>query len=223
MKKYWFIIFLCLPCTVLANNIGLSGSPNFLSRQKIIDNLVLQLKQNLTNQTIKNEIIQNFGDIGIENLIRYNEPCLKDIFLLLLKNPDFYVRYKSLYALRRSGNLELDKIQYILNSTNLLLKDMLLSTLTENYNDANTNMIKEQLNNETNIYLKNDLLYAYTNIKHKNQKIFSILNYEIEKSNLVYYKYYKSGTHIDNYQENIHKYFSRISIRSQKLNILYHQ
>ncbi len=208
MLKIIFI-YLLFPLTIYAGNIGLCGGKFFLKRQKLIDFLVLELKHSDEDQKkiCSEKIINEYGYIGIENLIRYNENFLKEIFLKLLNHKDFYVQYKSLYALRKYKELNNDILLTFLNSTNIYLKDMAFSSLAESSNISITNKLNHFLKYETNQYIQSSLKYAKKRITKDLHRIFPDFNYVIKKGKLNKFIYYKSGDKIKHYQEKYSKLF----------------
>ena len=187
------LIYILFPLVLYSGNIGLCGGKLFPQRQKMIDNLIFQLKEADENEKdiYKKRLIDDFGYIGIENLIRYKENSLNDIFLDLLDHDDFYVKFKSLYALRHYKKENVSSIMPFLNSTNLYLKDMAVSSLTE-IGDKNLLPVLEQyLETETNEYIKSSLKYAIQKINKDLKLLFPDFNFGVENKKLVKYRYYK--------------------------------
>lgn len=205
LKK--LMILLILPGFLCANNIGLCGGKHFLKRQKLVDRLVMQLKSSSDSKNIQKRIIKEYGYIGIENLIRYHEEELKDVFISLLKHKNFYVQYKTLYALRRYHDIDLQILKPYLKSTNLYLKDMALSFYTENGKKKDIPVLNRVLKNENNIYIKSSLEY----LKNKWDKSWTLLfpdfHYYWDKSNLKKVRYYKSGDSIENYKQKYSQFY----------------
>ncbi|MBU1078617.1 MAG: peptidoglycan DD-metalloendopeptidase family protein [Spirochaetes bacterium] len=179
MIKIIILSFL-FPLMVEAGNIGLCGGKLFLERQKLIDSLVLQLKNagQSEKQEYRERIIKEYGYIGIENLIRYREDALKDVFISLLQHEDFYVRYKSIYALRFYGNVDKRILMPFLSSTNQFLKEMAVSTLTE-----------------------------ISNTRNKVPRTFPDFNYGINSDRLKEAEYFRDTKKIEGYEERFTRLF----------------
>ncbi len=203
------LIYLLFPIVLYSGNIGLCGGKLFPERQKMIDNLILQLKNADKNEKdiLQKRIVNEFGEIGIENLIRYKEDALNDVFFGLLKSEAFYVKYKSIFALRHSKNFDYKLLLQFLDSENVYLKDMTVSTLTETGDEKILPALKAHLEKETNVYIRNSLKYAARKIDNKLKIIFPDFNYEIEEERLVKYRYYKIGNKIDGYEERFSQIF----------------
>lgn len=203
------LIYILFPLVLYSGNIGLCGGKLFPQRQKMIDNLIFQLNEADENKKdiYKKRLIDDFGYIGIENLIRYKENSLNDIFLDLLDHDDFYVKFKSLYALRHYKKENVSSIIPFLNSTNLYLKDMAVSSLTE-IGDKNLLPVLEQyLETETNEYIKSSLKYAIQKINKDLKLTFPDFDFGLEKEKLVKYRYYKFRDKIDGYKERFSQLF----------------
>ena len=203
------LAYILFPIILYSSNIGLCGGKFFPERQKMIDNLVLQFKiADKNNKGIyKNRIEEEFGNVGIENLIRYKEEVLNEVFYDLLVNEDFYVKYKSIYALRYSKNLDHKTLLSFLNSENIYLKDMAISTLVEAGDKKLLPVLKQYVEKETNIYIKNSLEYAVNKIDKGSSQIFPDFDHELEKGKLIKFKYYKMGNKIDGYEEKFSQIF----------------
>jgi len=193
-------LFILYPLLLYSNNIGLSGGKLFLQRQKMIDNLVFQLKQK-GQSPVKKRLIDEFGYIGIENLIRYKEESLVPVYMDLLKFDDFYVKYKALYALRHCTNWDYKAIKPFLRSTNLYFNDMAVSTLTERNDKELIKILHKYKEKTENIYIKKSIRFAIQRINKDLKLTFPDFNYEIKKGQLTKYRYYKMGESIKGYQE----------------------
>jgi len=212
---FTFIIFSLVSYRSFSNNIGVCSGKYFLDREKMLDRLILQLKKSVSKKQkrqIHQRIINNFGYIGIENLIRYREKELVPIFVFLLNHSDFYVKYKALYALRyfkdRSPDVILNLMLKFLDSKNIILKEMAISTLTEIGNKSILNYLTSDLSKTTNFFIKNSLKFAIKKIKNDLKPTFPNFPYSIyTTNNLTKYRYYKSGEKIKNYKETFSKIF----------------
>ena len=205
-----------LPLTLYSRNIGLCGGDLFHERQKIINRLVLKIKNAREDKRYphKKKLIEDFGYIGIENIIRYDEDTLNGVFLVLLEHMDFYVRYKALYALRRNKQHIKKNMPFILpflDSDNLYLKDMAISSLTEAGNSSILPALEKALKKETNEYVINSLQYAINRIKRNSKQIFPDFNHGLKKERLTEYWHYKMGEGIENYKERVSRiYFKKV-------------
>jgi len=185
------------------SNIGVCGHSVFLEREKILDDLIINLNNNSNFSKI---IIDNFGYSGIENLIRYREPSLIHIYKYLLSSTNFYVKFKSIYGI---GNIENYYSDEIINKlikiysieTNLLLKDMIISTLGRLKRSKVLNELEKFNKVETNIYIKNSIIHSIKILKNEVKENFENFNYGEINEPLKKFLYYKKGDKIDNYKE----------------------
>ncbi len=205
--KYTIILILSLilPLNIYSGNIGTCGHPVFLEREKTIDSFIIRLK-NANKKEIKNNIINTiintFGYIGIENLIRYNEKQLAEVFKQLLKSDNFYVKFKSIYGLGNTGEPSDAKyIQQFLKSTNLLLKDIAISAIWKLKARDKISFLKDMLAQEKNIYIKNSLEFAIKILEGKLSPTFRNFGYGIIKKPLNKFIYHKYNEPIKNYEE----------------------
>lgn len=209
------LIYFLFPLMAYSGNIGLCGGKMFLQRQEMIGHLILQLKEAQGNNKdiYKKRLKDDFGYIGIENLIRYKEDSLNDVFLDLLKNEDFYVKYKTLYILRHYKKENIYGLLPFLDSTNVYLKDMAISSLTEAGDKDILPVLKKYPEKTTNEYIKTSIIYAVNKISRDLKVLFPDFNYDLKPEKLSEYRYYRSGDKIDGYQES----FSQIYLNKNDL------
>ncbi len=207
------LIYTLFPILLYSKNIGSCGGKFFIERQKMVNRLVLQIREaDKEAYPYKKKLIEDFGYIGIENIIRYKEDSLNDVLITLLEHMDFYVKYKSLYALRHYEKYKKKNAQFILpflDSEDLYLKDMAISTLTETGDKSLIPAFRKALKKATNEYMINSLKYATNKIIRDSKLLFPDFNYGMEKEKLLKYEYYKMGDKIKGYKER----FSQIYLK----------
>ncbi len=206
MRLYLKIIILIylLISNIYAGQIGqCSNTPIFLKRQSVIDSMILRLKHSPYTKFVEQQLINNFSSIGIENFIRYTEPVMSKIYKNLLMKKDFYIKYKSIYGIKNCqtfSNLSL-LLNTAKNSTNILIKDIVYSTIADLNASGIINQLYSLYESEKNIYLKNSLLYSIKILEHKMSLTFP--DFKIYKTENEPYKYiyYKNSDTIPNYKE----------------------
>ncbi len=208
--KYFFTLFLFI---LLSQKIVFGGQNNwigrcgntslFLKRQNVIDSMVLKLKYSPYTLFVKNQLINNFGTVGIENLVRYTEPVVSDIFSKLILSDNFYIEFKAIYGIKNCMAVSNSKIlaELFESSTNLLIKDMVVSTIGELRDSRLLQDLKLWFGTEKNEYLKHTIKYAIDVIEGKYRLIFPDFKYYLTSVEPYKYKYYKSGDKISEYKE----------------------
>ncbi len=110
-----------------SNVVGVCNTPSFSEMLAKADGFVAQLaagKSEEEKNKLEEELINEYGEKGIECLIRYREPVLIPVFAKLCEHKQWYVRRLAVWALERNcGVSELDTIAARLEDDNFLVRE----------------------------------------------------------------------------------------------------
>ncbi|MBN1898104.1 MAG: peptidoglycan DD-metalloendopeptidase family protein [Spirochaetes bacterium] len=205
-RALFFFFFSFFPLSGFAGlkDIGVCGHPIFLKRQKAIDPYILRLK-NSSDEYRKDtigDLIKDFGTLGIENLIRYREHAVSEIFRKLIFHDDFYTKYKSLYGLKYTGkNSDARLLRSFVQNQDVLIRDMAFSAMGQLGTVKDIPFLEQMEKEEKNSLIKNSIHYAVLKIQKKIKPVFPDFPYGLSKTEPVQVIYYKSGDKIQDYRE----------------------
>ncbi|MDD5066414.1 MAG: peptidoglycan DD-metalloendopeptidase family protein [bacterium] len=202
----------CIIALVLCAGIHVSAAAEknelFLARQKALDQLILKMKKSREKHLFKERIIRDFGNSAVENIIRYREECLTNVLYQLLHDKNRLIRMKALYSLRHTGSVNIAPLLPFLDSSDPLLQDICISTLTEMKDKDSLPFLKSRLDKESNSYIRNSLEYAVRSISQDMPFLFPDFPPGLSTNQVLQYQYYQSGSPIPGYQEK----YSQISM-----------
>lgn len=94
--------------------IGKNNPSEFNKLVESLDSLIGKLSQTKSDEEkkqLQEQLVSEYGESGIEGLIRYREPRLIPVFSRLLEHEQWYIRRLAIYGLERNAAVsELEKI-----------------------------------------------------------------------------------------------------------------
>ncbi|MDQ7779365.1 MAG: HEAT repeat domain-containing protein, partial [Planctomycetota bacterium] len=104
-----------------------NNQASFTAMFEELDPLVVKLAEAKTDedrQKLEDQIATDYGEKGIECLIRYREPKLIPLFSRLASHEQWYVRRLAVWALERNGAIsEIEKVAVMLDDENRLVRE----------------------------------------------------------------------------------------------------